>query len=359
MRDHRKKRAGGLVLAMFLSLVSIPQQLFSQGLTSAEQDGFLIWLHALESTIASREAAGLSEDRLLYPGGIKSAPESREPSLLDVARSLEELESQPRLLQEPTPRSALHALNRARNYLSLAEYDSALVWYETTVQRDAQAEFALDMGREMLSTAIALRSVPTVRRHIQDLLHQSSAEKRESELELAFRFMLATCDTSQLNDMLAQLAARKFEQSGQIRYWRAFSLNWLGRWAESLALLKELVASDGYSYGLDEAQRAWVLTAIADQTFLTGTRDAATPLYRALAASSLGELAIWAACQVAAFDLMEGRFLEAGTALERLCRMKENATWRQHACRLAALSDELQRLRDEGRPHGADVYYKP
>jgi tetratricopeptide (TPR) repeat protein len=359
MRDARWKRAWYLVLPLTAGVLIGHGPAAARDLTSAELDGYRIWLHALESTMAARETADADRPGRVYPRHIDGSQLPAVESLVDVAHALEDLESKPRLLQEPANPSALHALNRARNYSHLAEYDSAMAWYENAAVRDTEGDFRAELDFEIMVTAVALRSARKVQDLSRALLAQSDLEDRQQELELAFRFMLATSDTTHLSELVDNLAMRQQTLSGRTRFWQAFSLNWLGRWDESFAILRQLLLHDGYSHGLEEAQRAWVLTAIADQIYLLGDRQAARPLYRALASSAIGEASVWAACQLAAFDLLDGRFLKAGTALEGLCRMKENVIWKQHACRLAALSDELERLRDKGRSHGADVYYQP
>ncbi len=357
MLVQQSVRVGCLALAIFA--VWNGAAFGGQELSDAERDGYLIWLHALEATIASREAADLPETRPLYPRDPEHDGETLAASMADVARALAEIEARPRLLQEPGSRSPLHALNRARNHAHLAEYDSALVWYAVVAQRDTLGEFAIDLGRETMAAAVAAGADQVVRQRLTALRRAADTGARELELEIGLRFLIARADTASLTALVDQLGASDAAWSGRLRYWQAFSLSWLGRWSASLAVLRGMVVSDGLSHGLDERQRAWVLAAIPDQMLLSGRRHEATPLYRALAASSIPEVALWAACQAAASDLLDGHFLKAGTALEGLCSRQDNAVWRQYACQLARLSDELQRLQAEGRPHGAAVYYEP
>lgn len=340
-------------------MAAVPAPLEASSWAEFNQDKYLIWLHSLEATIAQREAAGQPELGPLYPLRSDGDADEHLTTLLDVARALVDIESRPRLLQEPAARTPLHALNRARNYAHLAEYDSALVWYAIAASRDTAAEYIHDLGSESLAAAVAQKDTAVVGERLRIIRLSNDPAGHEPEIELAFRFMIARADTVRLRELVSDLSDTIDALSGRVRYWQAFSLAWLGRRAESLAALTRLLDSDGYSHGLDEGQRSWVLRAIPDQLLLLGERAAAEPLYRALAASTVPEAAAWAACQVAAFDLLNGEFLAAGTALERLCRRTDNVLWRQYACHLARLGDELERLRNEGRPYGADVYYQP
>lgn len=359
MRPPLSIRVGCLLLILTGPLPVGSSRAPAAGLTAAEQDGYLIWLHALEETVAGREAAGQPEIRPLYPRLEPLSASWSPEGLLDVARALEEIESRPRLLQEPAGASSLHALNRARNHLHLAQYDSALVWFAEAAARDSQGTHGDELGRLAMAAAAAVRSDEVVAGRLDELRRRPDLTGQAAELEIGFRYLLARSDTLGVQDLVDALQRREDELTGRLRYWQAFGLNWLGRWSESLAHLRRLLLIDGHSHGLDEGQRAWVLVAVPDQILLLGDRKAAQPLYRALAASTVPEASVWAACQDAACDLLDGRFLDAGTALERLCSRKENEVWRQYACRLAELSDELERLRNEGRSHGADAYYQP
>lgn len=357
-RQLQRFFSGGLLLVLLL-----PGRLPAEGLTAAAQDGYLIWLHSLEATIASRLESGRDEERLLYPTTGLPAPGDATENLLDVARALADLEGRPRLLQEPPGRTVLHALNRARNHAYLAEYDSALVWYAEAARRDGDQEYAADLGQETMIAAIATDAADVVRGRLPELLRRSSHAAEpdldlQLELELACRFLLARADTSSLQRWVDGLASAPQLRRGRLAYWQAFSLSWLGRWAESLVVLTEMLTGDGRSHGLDETQRAWVLMAIPDQLLLSGDRATAAGLYGALAASTIPDASLWAGCQAAALDLLAGRFLKAGTTLEDLCRRPDNTIWRLYACNLANLSDELERLRSEAQPHGAAVYYQ-
>ena len=361
MGDVKRTKPGGWFAAAAVMLVLAVPALGSTGLSEVQLNGYLIWLHALEEAIATREAEGQPEPRLLYPRQLATGRSQDGEDLLDVARALEDLEARPRLLQEPPGRSPLHAINRARNHANLAEHDSSLVWYLEAVRRDTSLQATTDLGPEIMATAIAADAEEVVWGRLAGALRQSpeTAPGALLEVELGCRFLLARADTAGLTELVAIFAERPHLRQGRLAYWEAFSLNWLGRWSESLAILKSFLTGDGRTHGLDEAQRAWVLTAIADQLLLLDDHETAAGLYRALASSTVPSAAAWAACQVAALDLIAGRFLAAGTAFERLCRQSGDDPWQRYACELARLSDELERLRREGEPHGIATHYQP
>ncbi len=349
----------GLMAGLVLLAAAGP--LAAADLTADERDGYFLWLHSLETTMAAQEASLQSAEVVLYPVGMLPAMSERprtEGALQQVALALGEIESRPRLLQEPSGPTPLHALNRARNYLQLAEFDSALVWYEKAAERDGAGEYTATVGLETMVAAVASGdSVRAVQQLLATLGSRELADRR-AEIELSYRFLIGRADSTNLELLVQETEAHPDLLTGSLAYWQGFSLAWLGRWDASLTQLRTLVAAGGLSQGLDEHQRAWVLVAIPDLMILTGQQAAADPLYRALAASSLPAPAAWATCQTAALDFLAGRYLDAGTAFERICEGSGPDAWRTYACSMAELADEMERLRYEGEPHGAAAYYQ-
>jgi hypothetical protein len=361
---RQSKRLGpatGLLLLASTSAAAVA------GLTGAERDGYLLWLHSLETTLAAREAALPAPPAPLFPVGwvdpaVQAGPAQEAPavaaagdpdaSLVQVAAAIQEIESRPRLLQEPPSHSALHAVNRARNYLRIAQFDSALVWYATAARRDAGGDFTVPVGLETMVAAVAGGDSLAVLEQLLSTLGGRELAGRRQEIELAYRYFVARDDSTNLELLVHEAAAHPELVQGELAYWNAFALAQLGRWEDSLARLRALITAGGLSQGLDEQQRAWVLVALPDLLLLCGQQDEAGAMYRSLAASTVPRAATWAACQAAALDLLAGRFLEAGTAFERVCEASGPDTWRNYACSMAELADELERLRQEGEPHG-------
>jgi len=349
-----------IVLAA-LVVISMAGLLSAASLTEAQRDSYLVWLHSLEETLETRQAAGLDEQPLLYPmGAMASGPSDSLTSgtLHRVALALNELESRPRLLQEPSGRTALSALNRARNYFHVAEYDSAMAWYSLAAQRDTANVFRQELGLETMVTAVASGDSTAVTREVLATLGRRDIQGCREQLILATRFLVARGDTVNLRVLVQGINQDPAAITGALSYWQAFALCRLGRWIESLAILQDLVAQGGLSYGLGESQRAWVLVAIPDLLVLTGQQNEADPLYRAVAQSTIPGAADWSRCQVGVLDFLAGRYLESGTAFERLCDRPGNFVWRPYACRMAELSDEMERLRTEGNDHGAAAVYQ-
>jgi hypothetical protein len=348
-----------IVVGLFLTLAS---SVFAAGLTPEQRDGYLVWLHSLEETVALRQASGQPEPAYLYPLGILDAAapvdSSASADLRTVASVLDELESRPRLLQEGAGRTALSALTRARNYRHIAEYDSALSWYGKAAQRDGVGEFVTEIGLETMATAVAAGDSVTVAWHLLDVFGSRDLPAHQDELVLGYRFLVARSDSTNLDLLVREIAAHPDLIQGRIAFWQGFAQSWLQRWPESLATLQGLVSGGGLSHGLDEAQRAWVLMAIPDLMVLTGEQQAAVELYRAVAESRLETAADYASCQAAVLDFLAGRFLVAGTAFERLCNQTAEMPWRGYACDMARLSDEMERLRSEGEDHGAAAVYQ-
>ena len=361
MVNRRPTRISKYGLMVGLLLVAVTGQALAQSLTDAERDGYLVWLHSLETTMAARDANDQPEVRVLFPSGVvaTTGQDSLAASdLRQVALALDELEAKPRLLQEPSRRTTLHALNRARNYAHLAQYDSALIWYEAAAARDSLGEYTAAVGLETLVAAVADGDSVRVVHQLLSTFGSCDLAGRRAELELTYRFLVARADTTNLELVVRGMAARPELLHGRLAYWQAFSLSWLGRWDASLEQLRGLLVGGGLSQGLAEDQRTWVLVAVPDLLLLTGHTDMAAPLYRALAASSIETAAGWATCQTAALDFLAGQFLTAGTAFERICKGSGDSTWRAYACSMAELSDEMERLRFEGEPHGVAVYYQ-
>lgn len=348
-------------IAILVAQALIVTPAAAERLQQRHRDGFLVWLHSLESTAQARAERNLDEAPPAYPFGLLddlAVVLADSSSLVTVAQVLDDLESRPRLLQEPSEKTVLHAVTRARNYRHIAEYDTALAWYDEARRRDARGEFQDGLLTETLATAVAANDSVRVRKYLDDVLIAADLATHAVDLELAHRYFIACGDTASIDALNADLSGRLNALPPALVYWHAFALSWRGHWEASLDRLLGLVEHEGRSLGLGEAQRTWVLVAIADQLVITGHRDEAAALYLTLAESGLAGAADWARCQVAVIDFLDGRFLEAGTALEALCSQRQEFPWRAYACGMSQLSDEMERLRSEGTRHGVASHFE-
>lgn len=338
-------------------MLLLPQEGVAARLDQDARDGYRLWLHNLETT---REHQQVGPATPAFPFGLlDDVADVRVDSLslLVVAREMEELESRPRILQEPAEKSALHSLVRARNHRNLAEFDTALAWYRETARRDSSEAFVHELGPEALAVAAAASDSAAVARHLARVIASARPAAHAAELVLGYRYLIAHADTLGIDRLAAAVAADPEGVSGDLAFWHAFALGQRGRWDESLGWLCGLVTDTDRSHGLTVRQRAWVLAAIPDQLVLTGHVAEAAPLYRALAAADLPGASDWARCQAAVIDLLAGRYLEAATVFEDLCERREAHAWRAYACDMSQISEELERLRNEGTAHGAASHY--
>ncbi|MBD3221070.1 hypothetical protein GF314_07475 [bacterium] len=352
-----------LVLAWLFVVGPVAGDAQTMRLSPEEREGYRVWLHNLETTVASRADRQGDETVARFPFGVIEGHEAARrdtTSLLAVARELNELEALPRILQEPARKTALHAITRARNHAHIAEFDTALVWYEIAARRDSAGAFTRELGPEAMAVAVATGDSVATTRRLLAMLGARDLTSRGTELTLAYRHLVASRDTANVDLLIAEVEQHVDFASapGELIYWHAFALNWRERWDESLDHLAGLLARGGQSHGLTEAQRTWVLVAVADQLMITGHLGEAAPMYRALAGTDLAGARDWARCQAAAIDFLSGRYLEAGTVFEQLCDQREPLPWRAYACGMAQLSDEMERLRSKGRDHGAVAHFE-
>ncbi|MBE0565567.1 MAG: hypothetical protein IH621_06420 [Krumholzibacteria bacterium] len=355
----RTGRAAAAVLAGLLLLAATTGGARA-GLESGAADGYRIWLHALERTIAGRTASGQEERPVLYPFDSPAwqagsgAPAYRHLAISKAVRELEEV-WQDRGRGEGPP--ALVALANARNYLHLSEYDSALVWYAAAAAKDTAGRFSEDIARETLAAAAAAGDSLAVVRAVTNTLGLSSLEGRDGEVVLAYRWLLTSRDARAVDHLIARVAVADTTLDGRVRYWHAYALAWRGRHAESLAHLVRLVGDGGLSHGLSENERSWVLTAIPDLMYLDGDEDGARWLYRLLAGSSLPRLQLWGVYQIAGLDLASAHYGAAAAAYESICAGPRLGSWQDQACALKDVARELERIRAEGESYGTAAFF--
>jgi hypothetical protein len=329
-------------------------------LSDAEANGYLQWLHSLEQTVAARVAADAPESSLLFPFDWSDLPpEDEQPyRYLAIGRALAEIEREPS--RERTAGSGTGtALNLARTYMSVSEFDSALAWLDRAAHRDSSGEFSDEIGHESLASAVASGDSTRLARRLAAVTARLENPTREAELVVALRVLAARGLDAQLDALLGALATDAGNFGARLRYWYAFALSGRQRWSDSLEQLRLLVRSGGLSCQLAEVQRAWVLVAIPDLLFLTGSPAAARDLYGVLAGCELVSLRLRGEYQLAQLDLIDARYARAAERLARLCEARENGPWSDHACELARLARELNRIQTEGEPYGAAAFYRP
>ncbi len=357
---NAKTISGATAVLAALLLLGIPLTGARAGLDPDATDGYRLWLHSLERTVAGREAAGENEHGRLFPFDAPAwqtgtaGPAFRHLAIAKAVSELEEVWQDRDGLTGPPP---LVALANARNYMHLSEYDSALVWYGVAAARDTAARFRDDIARESLAAAAAADDSLALARNLTNTLGLSSLVGRDGEVALAYRCLLTARDARAIDHLNEKVAAEGSRLEARVHYWQAYALAWRGRHDESLAVLTDLVRGGGLSHGLDEAQRTWVLTAIPDLMYLAGDTDGARWLYRLLAASDLPALQMWGVYQTAGLDLADARYAEALAGYESVCSGPRQGTWQDQACTLKDVAARLQELRKEGESYGTAAFY--
>jgi hypothetical protein len=354
-RHPRLRRIGpALVLLVCLAGTSGPSRA-----DATRQEQYRQWLHSLETTSGARQEADLPPGGSLYPFG-QERQLLQKPSpyrYLSISRALHLMEQAGRE-GGPAPESAFQALARARSHASLGEFEPSLEWYEIAAQRDTAHTYTLDIARESLAAAIALDDSVAVLRRLVNTIGASRIAGRQDEYLLACRYLLAERDRTQLALLVQKLEGQNESLDGRLRFWLAFSLVELGRGADALAQLERLLAGGGLSQGLDERERAWVLTAVPDLLAATGRRDEAACLYGILGGSELAAAQVWGSFMTAQLDLAAGRYGRAAEAFRQLCERRDAGRAGSRACELLPLAEQLGQLKEEGEPYGAAVFYE-
>jgi tetratricopeptide (TPR) repeat protein len=323
-------------------------------LQESEVRGYQGWLQSLTASIAARQKAGAPENAGLYPLGELPLEDRGIATFrqISISRALSRLEVNRRPGQNVADISAFSCLAMARNYLHLAEYDSALVWYDRASRHDTDDGYAAEIGRESLAAATMRGDSLSFVGRLLNTLGASDLAGREEELILAYRYLLVRQDGSNLRHLLKKVSLQISRLSPRLRYWHAWGLITLKEWEPALRHLRVLVATGGLSHGLTEEQRGYVLTALPDLLVLLDRRPEARRLYRLLIEGGPSALQPWAEYQVAGLNLLDGHYLQAWLGYRRLCERDPPPDWREQACELLELADELQTIRKEGERYG-------
>jgi len=338
-----------------------------------EADPWTRWLVALEHAVATREAAKLPEMNLLFPLDVnpgEGAP-AQPYRHLAIAKAVGELENGRAHRSSArggddghggeggaTEGSPLLALANARNYLNLSEYDQALEWYRHAAARDGDGHFRREVGRETLLAAICARDTAAAGLAVAATLAAPDYDGRENEIVLAFRWLLNRQDAATLGWLLQRTAAPEVAGDARVAFWRAYSLSWLERRDECLSELRGLLALGGSGRNLNERERGWVLTATADLLLLSGAKQEAEAHYARLAESPVDNLRLWGRLQSAGLAFLAHRYGEAGAGFREICQSDGQGTWGAHACAMADIAGQLDKLLSEGERYGADAHYR-
>jgi hypothetical protein len=353
-------RTGHFLLGLLLLGALSPALADVPDLTNEETDGFLQWMHSLEQSVASREASGAPAGHLLFPFDQPGwdRTEIRPYRHLAIAKAILELEAQWLLRGSKKEESALVALAHARNYTHISEYDSAMVWYEIAAQLDTLSLFDTEIGRERMGVTVAAGDSVAMAHLVTNTLGLSDLTGRERQVILVYRWLLTNRDRAGLELLLQKIEGQPGMLQKEILFWHAYAESWLGRRESCLERLRSLVRAGGLSQGLTENQRAWVLVAIPDLLFLLDEPLKAKPLYDVLAGSSLETLTSWSNYQLANLNFLKYSFEQAANSFSLACEAPRQGAWQDHACRMAQLARELERIQKQGEPYGTNHFYQ-
>lgn len=361
IRKPRPFAARYCALAAFLCLAlgSVPAG-WTAGLDQEEVDGYLQWLHSLEKTVEARQADGLEETNLLFPFDLPgwTTDGERPYRHLAISKALGMMEQEYPGAERRKISSAFLALSTARNYLNLSEYDSALAWFDLAEELDRERNFAIEIKREKLGAALAAGDSLTMNELAVNTLGAADLTGRSDELSLVCRWLLVTRDEESLKLWVQKLDQNPDLLRDRVLFWHAYSLSWLGEYARALDDVGDLLRGGGLSRGLTESQRVWVAAAAPDLLFLTDQNDSARDLYEALSGSNITEMANWGLHQTANLDFLDGRYLRSSEGFQRVCDAKRTGSYQDHACEMARMTRELERIYAEGKPYGTAAYYR-
>lgn len=323
------------------------------------------WYDALQGAVVERTAASRPESAPLYPLDRQlpaEATAAKPYRHLAIAKAVTQLETAPAGRTHGAEgggvpggaASPLLALANARNYLNLSEYDKALEWYGQAAARDGAGNFRRETGREALAAAICARDTAAAGRAVAATLAFEDPAGREDEIVLAFRWLLNRGDRDTLGWLLQRTDTPAATADTRLAFWRAYALSWLDRRDESLAQLRGLLALGGEGRTLNERERGWVLTATADLLLMQGAAAEAGTLYDRLAASEMPALRRWGRLQSAGLAFVGHRYGDASAGYREICQSDRDGPWGAHACAMADIAAQLDRLMSEGEHHGAE-----
>jgi hypothetical protein len=182
---------------------------------------------------------------------------------------------------------------------------------------------------------------------------------QEMKTVLSLRHLVQNSDTEKLTSQVEIVARIQETIPVQMRFWLAYAQSTLHQkeaCQENLELL--LQVPEGHQF-LEPGQQVWVLTALADHSFLLGDRDRAAVLYGQMAASKREQLNLWGQYQLAGMEFLERNFADANRRYKVVCESEKSATWREHACAMAEIAGRLSSLNLKGEAHGGLAVVSP
>jgi len=181
----------------------------------------------------------------------------------------------------------------------------------------------------------------------------------EMKTVLSLRRLAQSRDSQQLASLVEIVSRRQEEMPVQMRFWLAYAQGTLHRIEESQANLQILLLVPKAPDHLETGQKAWVLTAFADYSFLMKRRETAARLYRLLAASSVEQVNLWGQYQLAGMEFIKRNFTDANRRYKVVCESEKSGTWREHACAMAEIAGRLNSFDRKGEANGHVAVVSP
>ncbi|MFT5232889.1 MAG: hypothetical protein ACI9UK_001524 [Candidatus Krumholzibacteriia bacterium] len=349
-----------MMLIVIAGAYGAPSHAGPSRLNHIEADGYLQWMHSLETASVARIASGLPEASVLFPFEVTAwdLDDPRPYRHLSISKAVTQLEAIHSSRSEGNLSSTLMALANARNYTNLSEYDSALVWYKVAASLDSTGSFKHEIAHEGFACAVSARDSLAIAQMLTNTLGANDLVGRQKEIVLAYRWLLINRDSDALNHLTQKVAAHDEALSPRLLFWQSYSLSWLGERERTLENLRVLVQNGGLSHGLTEGQRTWVLIGIADTYFMLGAKDIAYDLYKILSNSRVMAIKMWGKFQVAGLDFIAGKYTSASYGYEEVCASERLGSWQDHACEMEKIVSELERIKAEGEPYGVANHYE-
>ena len=246
------------------------------------------------------------------------------------------------------------ALNTARAYVEIGDYENALHWYRLLQQSSDPEAHRDSLAGEMFSAAVMSGDSLQVVEQLLNIVGTNDLASRESAVALAYRHYLGNGDATNLGLLLEKTAAQEDRLSPRLRFWQCFALESRGEHEQALGLLLDLVADKTAADPLTTWQLGWVLRATPDISFLLGRDHDAARLYGILAGAAETGAGRWACYQLANLTLQTGDYTKAAELFRSAGGDGAGQPWQASAVAMADAADKLAEIRKEGARHGGD-----